>query len=423
MTSGTAPSLAQSRSVARTESRTAAPTSTGDGRMRAGPRREAEDATDPLGHAPGGFLGMDEIPRGLVIPDAVPDCGQASEDHGEEARHVSERRGARVRSHDRWRFRVTRRLARGPSRLGVEARVPERDGCRPAEDGRQDGAAGPRASEREHGDQPLVDRERQHGSGRRAQASSELRVRRGVRHRDDGLARLGDGRDRRRAGGHRRALRQPDASREDKSITFRPQDRRRVGAEPGPRLAGHGHRRSSSIEALEERCGHCVLSRARGPGLEALAEPRRGDDERADRVGLEGDWSPARDQERAERQAGMIRHRNDERRAEAVLLEEGVRTAETGASLHHLVGGERAADDPFARADLERESEATLRQHDWSGVPLGTDDRRAVRAGVREGAVDRQETGLSRCGAATDGQETVEAREMGASGLVEEDAG
>ena len=45
----------------------------------------------------------------------------------------------------------------------------------------------------------------------------------------------------------------------------------------------------------------------------------------------------------------------------------------------------------------------------WSGVPIGTEDRRAIRAGVREGAVDRQETGLGPSGAAADGQETVEA--------------
>jgi hypothetical protein len=106
-----------------------------------------------------------------------------------------------------------------------------------------------------------------------------------------------------------------------------------------------------------------------------------------------------------------------------VELEKRVRAAEPGAALHDLLGAERPADDSLARVDLEREAEAPLRHHGQSGVPVGLNDRRAVRPGMRERAVDREKAGLGRGGVAADREETVEAGEMSASGLVEEDAG
>ncbi len=78
---------------------------------------------------------MGDVPRGLVISDAVADRRQTTENDGEEARHVAERRGARLRPHGGRRRLVRHCLAAGALRLGMEARVPERDGSRSREGG------------------------------------------------------------------------------------------------------------------------------------------------------------------------------------------------------------------------------------------------------------------------------------------------
>ena len=256
---------------------------------------------------------------------------------------------------------------------------------------------GPGAAEREQRDQPIVDRA---AAGRLAAWCPDTERAlgpRGVLPGGRRAARVSaTAVERRRAGGRRGVLRQarrlpPGRSR--RLPAAGPPPRRRRGGppppwpRPPPREPDRGSRRAS--------VGTASSLRLRGPGLEGSRRGvGRGDDERADRVGLERNRSPPPDQERAERQAGMNACSGMPARRRARAARGGRPGRRGRGPLHHLVGVERAADDAFARRGARAGGGSRAGRARWSGVPLGTDDRRAVRAGVREGAVDRQETGL-----------------------------
>ena len=106
------------------------------------------------------------------------------------------------------------------------------------------------------------------------------------------------------------------------------------------------------------------------------------------------------------------------------LLEQGVGAAETRASLHHLVGrrapGRRCLRPrgPRAAGGSRAEPPRSVRRRS-SGRRIAA---QSARACVRARSIARRQASARRR-AAADGQETVEAGEVGASGLVEEDAG
>ena len=267
--------------------------------------------------------------------------------------------------------RVGRRLVRGPSRLGVEARVPERDGCRPREDAataRCRRAARFRA--RAAAISRLVHRERQHGSWRRAQASSELR--------------RPAGRPRPATTGSRVSATAATVGEPAGAVAPSGSPTPPARTNPSP----SGHRTAAASAPSRALAAMATAAAARdgsrlsksavgtassrgpvGPGLEALAEPGRRDD--AARRSCRARTGPvAGARPGARRAAGPRDPGTGMARAapRPCCSRRASGAAETAASLHHLVGGERAADDPFARADLEREAEATLRHHDQSGV-------------------------------------------------------
>ena len=77
-------------------------------------------------------------------------------------------------------------------------------------------------------------------------------------------------------------------------------------------------------------------------------------------IGLERNRSPPPRQERADRPAGGRVNRDRQRGAEAVMVEQGVGSAQARARLHDLVGVDGPPDDAVVRAGLEREAEALL---------------------------------------------------------------
>ena len=384
----------------------------------------AEDPPHALRHSPCGLLGVGEVPGGRGIPDLVADRREPAEDDGQKARHVAERCGAALGAgRDGFRWGLGGRFGDGAKRLGVETRVPEGQGGGVLEGRREGRPAGSRAANREERDQPLVHGQRQDGPQRGAEAAGESRVSRDVlggnecpprdRHRIE------------REGGARRpgVVRQTRSSCQDEAVAIGQEDRHRLGSEAGCRLRRHDGGGPGRIETGEEPGGRhrlpCPLGLAEEGRTQAIARH----DQRADRIGLERNRPPPPDQEGAGRPAGGGMNRDRQCGAEAVMLEQGVGSAQARARLHDLVGMDGPPDDAVVRAGLERQAEALLSEDGQRALARQLEDRGAIGAGVREGAVDREEAGLGSTRAAADGQETLESGEAGAGRLVEQGAG
>ena len=364
-------------------------------RVGAGPRREARTrrCPPPPARRPprrGRGLARRRNPRPGPAPPPA-DRGRRPD------RFAMSPSGAASASGEGPRGRVGGHIGDGAKRVGMQARVPEREGGGMREGRRQGSAAGAGAADRDEGDQPIVHRQRQDARGvvprHRASAGSPGASPAGTRVAASATTASSAG----VGAGHRGVSRQARPSRQDKAVAFRQQDGNRLGAQAGRRFRRHGGRAARRIEAREEREGTRL---ARLP--DRRGGPRRGDrrhDEGADRSGSNG--------------TGRRRPARNAPTGGPVGAWSGIASAApspwwssraSGAPRPGPPGPPRRSamarpTMPSSARGFEREAKASLGEHGQRPAAGRPEDRRAIGAGVHQRAVDREEArlGLSSC--------------------------